>query len=443
MDYQQAQDYILSFADFERSGHFRHRPDLAPVLSLLERLGNPHLGRATIHVAGSKGKGSVAAMLESILQAAGLNTGLFTSPHLHSLRERIRLNGQPISEPQFARLVEQLHPAAEAEMAVSDQRQLVTFDLLTALAFLAFRQAGLDVQVIEVGLGGRLDSTNVFPEKEACVITPISLEHTAILGDSVEMIAREKAAIVRPGSLVIMSPQPYAEAEAVIRQEAEEAGCLLIDVARDYRWRRLCHDLAGQSFQLSGPGGVLELWLPLLGGHQLENAATAVACLEGLQRCGLFVSPEAVRQGLAQLRWSGRLEVLSRQPLIIIDGAHNCDSARRLREALADYFSCQEAFLIIGTLQDKDITAIAQELAPLAGRVLAPRFHHPRALEPQRVVAAFRELGCLTEAFNTVGEAVGAALAQAGPDSIICAVGALSFAAAVREQVLGQAAVTV
>ena len=255
MDYPAAIDYILSFADFERTGRFTSRPDLGPVSSLLARLGDPHLGRTTVHLAGSKGKGSVAAMVESVLRQAGLQTGLFTSPHLHSFCERIRIDGRPIAEAEFARFSELLRPAAEAEREAAPGRRLVTFDLLTALAFLAFREEGVEAQVIEVGLGGRLDSTNVFAAKDVCVITPISLEHTAILGNSVGQIAREKAAIIRPAATVVVALQMYPEAGVEIRRAAEAAAAPVVDVGSSYTWKRIAHDLDGQTFRLEDPAG--------------------------------------------------------------------------------------------------------------------------------------------------------------------------------------------
>jgi len=436
MDYQQALEYVLSFADFERSGQFSHRPDVAPMLSLLRRLGNPHLGPTTVHIAGSKGKGSVAAIIESVLRAGGLRTGLFTSPHLQSFCERIRIDGEPVSESEFAGLVEQLQPAVEAEKAASPERQLVTFDLLTAMAFLAFHKEDIEVQIIEAGLGGRLDSTNVFESKDASVITPISFDHTAVLGNTIEMIAREKAAIIRPKTLVVMAPQAYPEAAAVIRQVAKEAGCHFVDVARDYNWEIFSHDLEGQSFRMWGPGGMWDVQMPLLGSHQLENAATAMACLDDLRGSGPFFGRQAVREGFASLRWPGRLEVLSQHPLIVVDCAHNRDSARRLRESLTDYFSCQEALLILGTLNDKDIAGMAQELAPVAKQVFATKFQHPRALEPSQIADAFKEVGCAVVTFDSEGESIQEALAQAGPYSLICAVGAVSFVGAVRGHLL-------
>ena len=436
MTFPETIDYLLSFADFERSGRFQDRPDVAPMLSLLQRLGDPHLGRLTVHVAGSKGKGSVAAMVESVLRAAGLDTGLYTSPHLHSYCERVRLNGEPIGEGDFARLASSLQPAVEAERRALRERQLVTFDLLTALAFLAFRERRVQVQVLEVGLGGRVDSTNVFQEKEVCAITPISLEHTAILGDTVNKIAQEKAAIIRPGSTVVLAPQAHEAVAHVVRRAAADAGSPLIEVSRHYRWQYVSHDLRGQDFYLWGDRGALRIRLTLLGEHQMENAATAIACVDDLRERGCAITQEAVVRGLAGVSWPGRAEVLCESPLVIADGAHNRDSARRFRQALAKYFSCRRAFLIIGVSADKDVNGLAEELAPVAAEVVATQAWHPRAMAPEKIVAAFAELGVETGVAKTVGEALERAMAVAGSQGVICLVGSLFLVAEGREHLL-------
>lgn len=465
MDYQDSIEYLLSFADFERSGRFQDRPDVAPVLALLRELGDPHLGRDTVHIAGSKGKGSTAAMVEAILRAAGRSTGLYTSPHLHSYTERIRIDGEPIAESEWARHAESVRAAVESGLLTETLRQaqgerkLVTFDLLTALAFLAFRERAVDVQVVEVGLGGRVDSTNVFraprqaeacptkrvdPGRQAeacptetgeaasagvthvCTITAIGLEHTDVLGDTLEQIAAEKAGIIRPCATVVIGPQEYPEAREVIRRTAEAAGCEMVDVAATYSWRRLSHDLHGQTFRLEGPRGARELRIPLLGSHQLENAATAIACVDALGWSDRFRSQdEAIALGLAGVRWPGRFEVLSKRPIVIADGAHSPDSARRLRETLTDYLSCRKAFLIVGVSAGKDVESLARELAPLAGRVLAVQADHPRALAADEIAAAFARLGVDAEAGGSVAEALDRALAATPDEGVICLTGSL------------------
>ena len=440
MDYSQAIEYVLSFTDWERApaqAFAAANFDLRRVQSLLARLGNPHLGRQTIHIAGSKGKGSVAAMIASILQAAGYRSGLYTSPHLHNVRERIAVDGQPIGEDDFARLIEVLAPQVAAENEDGRFGQLTTFELLTALAFLYFQDRDARWQVLEVGMGGRLDATNVVDEKAVCVITPISLEHTIVLGDTVEKIAAEKAAILRPGTTVVMAPQPYPEAAAVIRARAAELGAPLLDVGETYSAQRLSWDLTGQSFRLAGPGCSWELRLLLLGAHQVENAATAVAAIDALRSGGVVVSEESIEEGLSQLSWPGRLEVLRDKPLIVVDGAHNGDSARRLRQALRDHFSFGRAILVMGVSGDKTIAAMAEELAPVTHLLIATRSQHPRAAEPEAVAAAFAARGVASETCPTVAAALDRARALAGRDDLICVVGSLFVVAEAREQVLG------
>jgi dihydrofolate synthase/folylpolyglutamate synthase len=438
VNYREAVRYLLSFADFERSGRFQDRPDVSPMLLLLHELGDPHLGRRTVHVAGSKGKGSISAMVESILREAGYWTGLYTSPHLHSYRERVRINGDPLSPDGFVRLTSAVKRGVAHARPKLGKRSFVTFDLLTALGFMAFREAGVQIQVVEVGLGGRLDSTNVFEEKDLAVITPISLEHTQILGDTIEAVAREKCGIVTPGCTVIMAPQQHEDAERVMRAAAAAAAADLIDVSRDYEWRTTKHDLKRQEIRVQHEGEPVLARLPLLGANQVENAATAVACVHALRRRGAHIPEESIRDGLACVRWPGRAEVLTETPLLIVDGAHNRDSARRFRETLAEYFSAERAFFIVGASVDKDIVGLAEELAPVAQNVFAVRADHPRAMEPARIAEAFAALGVPAEVRDSVGAAIDEAMADNSGGGVICVVGSLFVAAAAREH-LGRA----
>ncbi len=437
MDYEAAIAYLLSFADFERTGRFQERPDVGPMLALLHRLGDPHLGRLTVHVAGSKGKGSVSAMIESILRAVGLRTGLYTSPHLRDFTERVRIDGEPISRGTLARLVDEMRPAVEAQLAAG--QSVVTFDLLTALGFIAFSEADVGIQVIEVGLGGRVDQTNVFQTKEVAVITPLSFEHTAVLGDKIEEIAAEKAAIITPGCTAVLAPQPFPDAGRVVREFAAKTGVRLVDVAAEYRWSVGEHDLRSQAVRIEGAAGVIEARLPLLGAHQAENAATAVAAVEALgprlESLGYSkgVAATAMVRGLESVRWPGRLEVLSEEPLVIADGAHNADSGRRLREALVEYFGAGRVLFIVGASSDKDIDGLAEALAPIAERVIATRTAHPRAMEPGRIVEAFRKLGVPGEDVDSVKIAIQRALAASSGHRLICLAGSLFVAAEGRE----------
>jgi len=455
MTYDEAIEWLLSFNDFERSGRFQDRPDVAPMLSLLERLGNPHLGRTTVHIAGSKGKGSVAAMVESILRAAAFRTGLYTSPHLHSYRERIQIDGEAIAEAEFAGLVDEcLRPAVDAERERLGNRNFVTFDLLTALSFLSFRAHGVEAQIVEVGLGGRVDSTNVFKHAEVAAITPISLEHTAILGDTIEQIAREKAAIIHSGrTAVVAGPQGSSAAE-VIADQAREVGAEITWMAAAYTfgktnnmlsWKRLRHDILGQEFEITRwprPKGQrpLEVRVSLLGEHQLANAATAVGCIDALGRkLNVDFEDWMIAQGLSKVRWPGRVEVLHEHPLIICDGAHNRDSARRLAETLVEYFACDRALFVIGCGSDKDIDGLAEELSRLAARVIAVRANHPRAMDPQRIAEAFGRRNVDAEIVENVPDGVERALAATsdGALTLICVAGSLFVAAEARAHVLG------
>jgi dihydrofolate synthase/folylpolyglutamate synthase len=436
MNYRRALDYLLTFTDFERSGGFTPRPDVAPVRALLRHLDEPHRGRLTVHVAGSKGKGSTAAMIASVLRECGLTVGLYTSPHLHHICERIRIDGEPISEEAFARYASALPPALDAVRRELPDRKLVTFDLLTAMAFLAFREAQADIQVLETGLGGRVDSTNAVEQKEVCVITSVSLEHQAILGDTLPQIAAEKAGIIAPGATVVLATQAEPIAE-VIRRACDERGADLVEAGRSCRFQRRCRGIDGQEVSLSTPQAEYNLWLPLLGLHQVENAVAAVLAVEALRKCGVAASTEQVRHGLEKVQWPGRLEVLSRRPLLLADGAHNADSARRLRETLSGDLGFAKATFVIGVSKDKDTSGMERELRPMASRLIATRSRHPRALEAERVAVAFSLNGVSASPLAPVSKAVDAALAASAPDDLVCIVGSLFVAAEARAHILG------
>ena len=440
MNYRQALDYLLRFADFERSGRFSSRPDVLPVESLLRHLGDPQRGRLTVHVAGSKGKGSTSAIIDSILRQCGLRpdgpVGLYTSPHLHSFRERIRVDGVPVSHACFTACADALEGSIEEVRREYPERELVTFDLLTAMAFLAFREARATAQVIETGLGGRVDSTNALGDKDVCVITPISFEHQSILGHTLPEIAAEKAGIIRAGSSVVMALQ-QPEAAAVIRDAAALLGAPLIEVGESCRIERVACDADGQEFSLKTPLRRYDLRLPLLGLHQLENAATAVLAVEALRERGVEASAEQVARGVAGVRWPGRLEVMSRRPLLIVDGAHNGESARRLRETLTDDLGYRKATFVIGVSSDKNLGAMASELRALAGTVFATSSVHPRAMPATKVAEALRSEGFSVTETSSVAEAVDAALAGAKEDEVVCVLGSLFVAAEARAHVLG------
>jgi dihydrofolate synthase/folylpolyglutamate synthase len=412
------------------------------MLTLLRALGSPHVGRVTVHVAGSKGKGSICAMIESSLRAGGLRTGLYTSPHLFDYTERIKTGGIDLSRADFARLAGQVRQGAEAVDQQLGERALVTFDLLTAMAFLAFREAAVDVQIVEVGLGGRVDSTNVFDAKAVAVIAPVSPEHTEVLGDTVDEIAAEKAAIITAGSVAVCAPQTDEAARLVAQSFAASHGAEFVDVAAEYSWQIDSAGRRGQTVVIEGSGRALRVSLPLAGRFQAENAATAVAAVDALGRRGTVVADSDIVNGLAKMFWPGRLQVLWDAPLVVADGAHNADSASRLVEALREDFSSDKAIFIVGSLSDKNIDALAAVIAPFAVRVYAVPVAHPRGMPQGRVKAAFSKLGVAAEHVDSVGEAIDNAMAAIDDRGVICLTGSLFLAAEAVKRFKGGDAVT-
>ena len=433
MNYREAIKYILSFTDYEKlpaSSYSAANFDLRRVEELLHRLGDPHLGPRTVHIAGTKGKGSTAAMIASALAAAGQRTGLYTSPHLHTFCERIQVDGGMITEDEFAAIIDEIKPNVEATNSQATFGKLTTFEVLTVAAFAYFKQRNVDFTVLETGLGGRLDATNVV-KPDVCIITPISLDHTEILGNTIAEIAREKAGIIKPGATVISAPQT-PNAAAVIKETTARLRNRAINVGSDVTWRILDWNLNGQEFEVTTKSGAHRFGIPLLGKHQVENAAVAVAALEVLG-----IDYEAIFRGLAGVRWPGRLEILKQEPLVLVDGAHNADSARRLREAIEEYIRYDDMILVIGASSDKDIKGMLLELAPLADKIIATKSTHPRALPINTLLNEIEKLDHKAAYYSSVADAVGQALLTAWPHDLICVTGSLFVVAEAIEYIKG------
>ncbi len=437
MDFKAAVDYILTFADYERIPRSAVVFDLRRIEQLLERLGNPQNAAKSVHIAGTKGKGSTAAMIASILTHSGYRTGLYTSPHLLNIRERIQVDGQLIAEDEFARLTAMIKPEVEAVNARGDFGALTTFEILTALAFACFREREIAYQVLETGLGGRLDATNVV-KPQVCVITSISYDHMDVLGDTLTKIAGEKAGIIKPGSIAVSAPQS-PEAMKVIKDVCQQKGVRLVRVGNDVAWQRKSFCPEGQSFEIQGLRDEYQLSVPLVGEHQLENAAAAVAAAEVLAELGARITRKTIARGIAHVSWPGRLQILRRKPWVIVDGAHNGDSMRRLVVALKQYFSFGKAVVIFGASSDKNIAAMVAELVSFPDRVIVTCSHHPRALAVERLVDEFSKQGMMPETSENVATAVARSLSIAGPDDLICATGSLFLVAEVMEYMLKQA----
>jgi dihydrofolate synthase/folylpolyglutamate synthase len=431
MDYKESIEFILRFADYERLPRSSIVWDIRRIEKLLERLGNPHLAARTVHVAGTKGKGSTAAMIASILTNAGYRTGLYTSPHLLSFTERIRVDGLPIAEADWARLTEMVRPQVEAVNRENELGELTTFEILTAIAFTHFRNIRVDYQVMEVGLGGRLDATNVV-RPQVCVITSISYDHTDVLGDTLAQIAGEKAGIIKSDCAVVSAPQP-PEAMAVIERVCRERAVRLVTVGKDVTWRAGSFDEVGQSLHLRGRRREYDLRLPLLGEHQAENAACAVAAVELLEETDDKLDAQSIVRGLWRVDWPGRLQVLRRRPYVVIDGAHNVYSMRKLGESLKKYFKFDKLTLILGFSSDKDASGMAAEAVKITGDIIVTASRSPRSVRPAALAEEFSRQGIKTRSAESLAEALKLALATAAPDELICATGSIFVIAEVME----------
>ena len=438
--YNQALDYLYSYVDYS----LKHISELARaefnldrMFALMEELGHPQEKYPIIHVAGTKGKGSVAALCASALEAAGYKTGLYTSPHLWDYVERIQIDGEPISHEQLVELVEEVKPA------VARIPKLTTFEITTAIGFLAFAKNDVNAAVVEVGLGGRLDATNVLMPKVS-VITSLSYDHMAVLGNTLAEIAGEKAGIIKQGIPVVSAPQTE-DALQVLQRVAKQKNSLFILVGEDVKFERLTSSLDGQSFRLSFlrpgshtyPGGqafhfplsaeshLVDLAIPLLGAHQIENAVVAYTALK---TSGIPISNEAIRDGFAQVKWPARFEILRREPPVVIDSAHNRDSARRLHETLDEYFPKIPVIFIFCALEDKDIMGILEELKPRLEYVVTTRADHPRAPNAEWIADQVKKLGIPVEALIPVAAALERALELAGTQKLVLAAGSVAFA---------------
>ncbi|MSQ11255.1 MAG: bifunctional folylpolyglutamate synthase/dihydrofolate synthase [Dehalococcoidia bacterium] len=439
MSYVGALQRVLSLVDFERMPEpaSSRRYNLARMRRLAARLGNPQDATPAIHITGTKGKGSVAAMLSAILTACGFKTGLYTSPHLHTFCERIQVNGAPVSQKAFAALVDNLWPTVQQMGQEDPDGPPTTFELLTAMAFMHFRAAQCQFQVLEVGLGGRLDATNVITKPVVCVITSISVDHAQVLGSTVEQIAADKAGIIKPGSVVVCAPQPPG-ALAVVQDACRLQRAKLVNLGTAFQWEMADSTLSGQIGLVNSPAREYRVRIPLLGKHQLENAACALAAVEELQQQGFAVPTESALTGLSRTHWPARLEVLERNPLIVADGAHNPYAMRKMAEALDPYLPHHQRVLILGLTTGHDAEGIADEVArmsPMA--VVATRSRHPRSLEPGAVAGLLRARGlAVTEAPN-VADALRHARASATKADLIVGTGSLFVAAELREAVNG------
>lgn len=433
--YDQALHQLLSLADRERvSGAMArlNRTDIRRMVEFTELLGNPQSNAPVIHIAGTKGKGSVAAMVAAILARSGLKTGLYTSPHLHTFNERIRVSGYPIPQGEFAGALNRIWPEILKMGQISSAGSPSTFEALTAMAFDIFRSQHVDVQILESGLGGRLDATNVASASVAG-ITSISLDHMAILGETISAIATEKAEIIKQGCQVVSAPQT-AEAESVIFDKVSNSQARLCLVGRDVHYVISARTFEGQQLTIETQHGEYPVTLSLVGDHQAENAAVAVAIAE------MFLAklkPSSVSQALAEVQWDGRFQVVGRNPTVIVDGAHNPFSMGRLRQAVLDYTGSRQVKLVFGCSGDKQLVEMAAEIAPVTSQVYAVVSRHPRSTNAEEIVGAFRERDIPGLPFADVHEAIDRARMDSGASDVILIAGSLFVAAEALQYTLG------
>jgi dihydrofolate synthase/folylpolyglutamate synthase len=440
MTYDESINYLNQFVNYEtrlQTTYDTRHFNLVDFDQFLHTLGAPHRAFASILIAGSKGKGSTAAMIAGMLSQAGWRTGLYTSPHLVTIRERMQIDRQLISQPTFAALISELRNHLERTRAEPVRNFRTFFELLTALAFLFFARQQVDIAVVEVGLGGRLDSTNVL-SPQAAVMTPIGFEHTHILGNTLNAIATEKAGIIKPSATVVMAPQD-AEVVAVVEKKCRLQDAELHLANRDFTYTCQQASDSGNRFDFHGFGlDMKDVAIPLIGQHQVVNAAVALATVGHLRQQGWRIDETHLRQGLADVLWPGRLEVIDRAPCVILDAAHTIESAQCLAAALTTLFRYKKLHLILGFASDKKINDIVKILAPMAHTAIATGFSNPRAFDPDQLAALLHPQCKQIHITTDPAAALALARSQAAADDLICLTGSLILLGELKARLAGQ-----
>lgn len=407
--------------------------DLQRVVDLLTLMNNPNSSYPVIHIAGTKGKGSTAAMLASVLTAAGYRTGLYTSPYLFDFSEQIQIDGEAIPHEELVKQVEKIKPF------VTQVKDITTFEALTALCFQYFKEQKVEFAVIEAGLGGRTDATNVV-DPMISVITSLSYDHTGVLGKTIQEIASAKAGIIKPGKPVVLATQVYQESKETILNVAARLGSEVTLVEEEAVYSGLCHSLNGQSLSIKFKEDPLE-WsgeyeLPLMGQHQIENAATVLTVFRKLTKLGFSISKEQIEKGLREVLWPCRFEVVSHEPLIVLDGAHNVDSAVKLKQTINEYLPGYKIILVFGCSVDKDIKGMFDVLLPGCEKVIFTKSSHPRAADPAMLVKLVKRKAISCEVKENLGDAIEEAKNMADEKTAIVVTGSLFTAAAARQFIL-------
>ena len=418
--YTKALDYIY---DLTKYGI---KLGLKNINHLLYLLDEPHKKLKIIHVAGTNGKGSTSSLISSILQSDGYKVGLYTSPHLIDFTERIKINHKPINRKKVCELLERIKPSIEKVANTPSYGHPTFFEVITSMAFLYFFEEQVDFLVLEAGLGGRLDATNVC-EPLISVITHVDYDHMDKLGNSLEEITREKGGIIKPGGIVISSKQ-YDKAYKEIKKIADEKNSLIYSVGREINYKIVKSDIKGVVFDLKGIyHDYKNLHTPLLGRHQADNAATAITTVEALKIKEINISEKTIRDGLKKVKWIGRLEIIQNNPTLVLDGAHNPSGVKVVRDALKEIFSYHRLILVLAIFADKNYKKMIQILAPNADLIIATKAKNPRAASPQIIAKeAAQYIGqdkiVVTE---DIPQAINCALSNSKEDDLICLTGSL------------------
>ncbi len=448
MNYKEALDYIYSFTDYERGGKYKRdrNENMQREAELLRLLGNPHEQYSSTLIAGTKGKGSTAAYVERILREANIRTGLYTQPDLHTFRERTRVNGQLITEAEVGQLIADIQPAVEQIQASNQFGPFITYEIGTALALLYFYRQQVQHAVLEVGLGGRLDATNV-THPIVSVITSISYDHMNILGDTLAKIATEKAGIIKPDGIVVTSAQA-PEALLAIATIAKQRNARMVRVgpsdhdpaqaevdngqlpAVSYHYQSETQNVTGQRFSISAPDHLYaNLETPLIGLHQLENATVALATLEELRKQGITWDEAALRKGMVSVHWPARIQIVGHNPTIIVDGAHNNDSLEKLLATLRATFPLRRLIIVLGVNKDKDLLNMIKTLATVDSVILT-QANNPRATSIAELQTLFAKHAPAVGIYGAQdsNHAMDQAMKLAERDDLICATGSLYLA---------------
>ena len=418
--YSEALDYIY---DLTKYGI---KLGLKNINYLLYLLGEPHKKMKIIHVAGTNGKGSTCSLISSILQSDGYKVGLYTSPHLVDFTERFKINSKPIKRKKVVELLEKIKPFIEKVANTPSYGHPTFFEVVTSMAFLFFFEEQVDFLVLETGLGGRLDATNVC-ESLISVITHIDYDHMDKLGNSIKKIAIEKGGIIKSEGIVISSNQ-YEDAYNEIKKIAYEKNSLIYSVGREIIYKIVKSDIKGVIFDLKGIyHEYKKLHTPLLGRHQAENSATAIAAIEALKIRGVTIAEKAIRVGLEKVKWTGRLEIIQANPTLILDGAHNPNGIKIMRDALKEIFPYQRLILVLAIFSDKDYKKMIQLIVPDADLMIATQTNNPRATPPQVIAkeaAQYMDKNKIIVTEN-IPQAINCALSNSKENDLICITGSL------------------